>query len=989
MQKTPEGRVYHNEGRIFLLQSKLFAAILDNMNNLAEEIRGAASTAFVDSKEYSNKELRPVIIDNTEREMFLGEMLGKHLRTCESFAFSVAFISQSGLEAILQPLSEAIDRGVHGKIITTDYLTFSEPDALARLLSLSGNIETKVVTGEGFHTKGYAFAEGEKKTIIIGSSNLTQTALKTNREWNVVVTSLNSGHYAEDFDEAFRVLWEKAEPLTNEWLCLYRKRYKTYHAAQKKALELQESHIETYTTKPNAMQEEATKALSAIRAQGLRKALIIAATGTGKTFLCCFDVKAYNPRHLLFLVHRDQILRSAAESFEKILGSSIRKDIGFITGQQKDFGKKYTFATVATMSKESMYSSFPSDYFDYIVIDEVHRAGAGSYQKILNYFNPDFLLGMSATPDRTDGYNIYALFDYSIACDIRLREAMANDLLCPFHYFGIHDIEVDGEQLSDEYRFSDLVSEERVNRIIEKAAFYGYSGERVKGLIFCHRNAEAAELSAIMNNKGFKTVAISGETSPEKRIEFTDRLQQDEKDGNELDYILSVDVFNEGVDIPEVNQIIMLRPTQSAIVFTQQLGRGLRKAPGKDFVVILDFIANYKNNYLIPIALTGDSSYVKDNLRRDTFEGSHIIPGCSTINFDPVARDLIYRKIDEANFSDKNFLKEQYRLLKNKIGRIPTISDFREDGNIDIQRYVDAFGSYSNFLQKEEENIPRLPENEKEMLVYISRSFSSGKRAEELQFLQDVLDYGKIAAEKKSAYTEKNTFLAESVKDNLSTAFAKSNDQNKKFRNCSIIDKVTGTVTDTFMYMLENETFKNELREIVKDGLYKHETKYSNTYRDTPFVLFEKYTYEDVCRLLCWKQNQTALNIGGYKYDVRTRTLPVFINYEKDPDAIKYEDRFISPSLLIALSKKPRYSNSLDADHIYKRTEKDINNRIYLFVRKNKDDKGSKEFYFLGEIQATGEPEPVVVGDKAAFEITYSLETPVRRDIYDYLISSL
>ncbi len=962
-------------------------------SNLAKDIQDAAYAAFIDAKIENKKELRPIIIDNTDREMFLCEMLGKCLRECQTFLFSVAFINRGGLEMILQALAEARDKGVKGKIITTDYLTFSEPEALEKLLSLNSFIETRIITNEGFHTKGYSFISREKSTIIIGSSNLTQTALKTNHEWNVSITSLESGQYSEDFNTAFNLLWDKATPLSTSWLTEYRKRYKAYHNALKRASFSLEEHIETFITKPNAMQIKATEALQNIRAQGKKKALIIAATGTGKTFLSCFDVKAYNPKRMLFLVHREQILRSAAESFEKILGTSIRNEIGYLTGNQKDAGKKYLFSTIAMMSKESVFKSFPPDFFDYIIIDEVHRAGAPSYQRIMDYFTPDFLLGMSATPDRTDHFNIYKLFGYNIACDIRLKEAMANDLLCPFHYFGITDIFVDGEPLADNTEFSHLVSIERVKNIIEKAKFYGHSGDRVKGLIFCSRNKEAEELSALMNEQGLRTRAVSGETPMDKRMEYADRLQTDENNDKALDYLISVDIFNEGVDMPLVNQIIMLRPTESAIIFTQQLGRGLRKAHGKEFVVVLDFIANYDKNYLIPIALSGDTSYNKDNLRRDATEGTRTIPGCSTIDFDPIARDMIYRKIDEANFSNKAFLKDQYIELKNKLGRIPTLRDFRKDNTIDTQRYVNEFGSYYNFLQYAEPNvISKLSDQESRELVYISHSFSDGKRDNELRILQEILETKDFnAADSFPAYTanKQGHLLNDSVIANLSTAFAKTQEQKTKYKDCAIIDRTYGKLTHSFRQMLDNPVFCTQLKDIIEDGLCRNNERYSNRYKDTAFVLFQKYTYEDVCRLLCWKQNIPALNIGGYKYDEETKTLPVFINYEKEPDAIKYEDKFLSHSEIIAFSKKPRDTESEDARHIYKLTDSDKDNRIYLFVRKNKDDKGSQEFYFLGEIQAIGSPVPVIVEGKKAFEICYKLETPVRNDIYDYITSSL
>lgn len=280
---------------------------------------------------------------------------------------------------------------------------------------------------------------------------------------------------------------------------------------------------------------------------------------------------------------------------------------------------------------------FMPDYFDYIIIDETHKAGAESYRKIINYFQPKFMLGMTASPERTDGYDIFQLFDYNIAYEIRLQHAMEEDLLCPFHYFGVTELKIDGEIIGDSTEFRYLVSSERVNNIIEKAEFYGHSGDRVRGLIFCSTNKEAEELSNEFNSRGYKTIALSGANSQDEREAAIIKLEQDKLEGH-LDYIFTVDIFNEGVDIPKVNQIIMLRPTQSAIIFLQQLGRGLRKAEDKEYLVVIDFIGNYQKNFLIPIALSGDKTYNKDTLRRYLSEGNRIIPGCSTIHFDEISR---------------------------------------------------------------------------------------------------------------------------------------------------------------------------------------------------------------------------------------------------------------------------------------------------------------------------------------------------------------
>ena len=329
------------------------------------------------------------------------------------------------------------------------------------------------------------------------------------------------------------------------------------------------------------------------------------------------------------------------------------------------------------LSKEETLHQFDPEAFDYILIDEVHKAGAQSYHKVIDYFKPTFFMGMTATPERTDDFNIYELFDYNIAYEIRLQEALEEDMLCPFHYFGVTDLEYDGEVIDDATLLTKLVTEERVNHMIEKIEYYGFSGEKVKGLIFCSRKDEAEKLSIAMNAKGYQTVALTGKHSQEERAREVNRLES-----GILDYIITVDIFNEGIDIPSVNQVVMLRQTQSSIIFIQQLGRGLRKHESKEFVTIIDFIGNYRNNYLIPIALSGDKSQNKDNIRRHMKDTSYI-KGVSTVNFEEIAKKQIFKAINSSNLTEMKKLKEAFVELKNRIGRVPYLYDFVSNHSID------------------------------------------------------------------------------------------------------------------------------------------------------------------------------------------------------------------------------------------------------------------------------------------------------------------
>lgn len=369
--------------------------------------------------------------------------------------------------------------------------------------------------------------------------------------------------------------------------------------------------------------------------------------GTRKTYASAFAMRELGFRKVLFLVHRNQIAKQAKKSYRKVFGSSV--SMGMVTGQYQEMDKDYIFATIQTISKEQTLHAFERTAFDAIIIDEAHHSSANSYKKVMEYFTPKLWLGMTATPDKRDdnleGRNIYEIFNHQIAYEIRLQDAMEEDLLCPFHYFGITDLEViadeakGAEEKLENFRY--LTSDERVANVMKQAEFFSYSGDRVKGLIFCSRIDEAKELSKKFNKRGWRTQVLSGNDSESARADAIERLAADAGE-NILDYIISVDIFSEGVDVPEINQVIMLRPTESPIVFIQQLGRGLRKAENKEYVVVLDFIGNYRNNFMIPIALSGDRSYNKDNIRRYVTEGGRVIPGASTIHFDEISRKRIF-----------------------------------------------------------------------------------------------------------------------------------------------------------------------------------------------------------------------------------------------------------------------------------------------------------------------------------------------------------
>ena len=903
------------------------------------------------------------------------------LLDCDTFDISVAFIALSGLASIRETLHKLKVQNKKGRIITSTYLGFNEPKMFKDLLKYP-NIEVRVYDDHhGFHSKGYIFQKNSNYWAIVGSSNLTQSALSLNQEWNVYVSSHKQNDTIKQIQDEFENQWQKSIPLTHEWINEYQK---NYVKPEKHAIR----HIKRDIV-PNYMQRQALTSLEHLRQQNQDRALLISATGTGKTYLSAFDVQKVKPRRMLFVVHRKSIALKAMETFQTIIKD---KTMGIFSDNVKELDKDYLFSTVQTIHKKENRELFKQDEFDYIIIDEVHKAGAYTYQELVHYFHPQFLLGMSATPERNDQFDIYKMFHYNIAYEIRLQQAMEYDLLCPFHYYGITDLNIDGISIDDKSDFNLLINEKRIDYIIEKIEEYGYSGEKVHGLIFVSRKQEAIELSNLFNQRGYNTIALTGDDNEEKRQEAMDRLESNDEDG--LDYIFTVDIFNEGIDIPKVNQVVMLRPTQSAIIFVQQLGRGLRKNDEKDYVVVIDFIGNYERNFLIPIALSGNTNLNKDTLRQFITERNVLIPGVSTIQFDEISQKRIFESIDHANFNDVKLIKESYVQLKAKLGRIPHIKDFEKYGAIDIQKIFQnkGLGSYHMFLKKyEKEYDVQFSSLEEKYLQFISSKLSSAKRVQELEAI-------KLAIERKVHVNEylKQQMLDEyqiqmpevsytTIQNILTQNFATGSSKDA-FKDVPILD-TDWNISHVFQSLLNNEEFKRQVLEVIDYSIDLYKQEYSQRYQNTDLCLYKKYTYEDVCQLLNWEKNLVPLNIGGYKYDQHTNTLPVFINYDKEEDiadTIKYTDHFVDPQTLVAMSKSKLKLDSKGMDIFTQAKQRET--IIHIFVRKNKDDKTSKEFYYLGIGNIINIKQEYMADQIPVCEILYHLDQPVRQDIYDYIV---
>lgn len=1002
-----------------------------DQQKLIEDLQESLQTSFICKEHDSSEKYRSKFLINSGQasagniQKVICDILDE-LRVCESFDISVAFITKGGVSLLRQTLSELKEKGIKGRILTTDYNLFSEPSALKELADFQ-NIEVRMYRcqeGSGFHVKSFIFNHPSQCNVIVGSSNLTQNALTTNQEWNVKLVSTFEGEMVFLIKKEFEKLW--GDPLSfplEEVIEEYEQERKTLKGLQQKAKAYISSLPQKVELKPNKMQESFIKRLDEIYRSGQNRALLISATGTGKSYAAAFAVKHLmeqkRPEHhkqpikkVLFVVHREQIAIQAKNSFARVIGSEHGQTYGLLSGNHKDKGCTFLFSTIQTLSLDRILKDFAPDAFDFIIIDEAHRSGANSYDKIMAHFRPEFWLGMTATPERTDDKDVFKKFNHQIAYEIRLKDALDYNLLCPFHYHGISDLKINDVEQKDVSNFAYLTSDERVKHVLQKAEEFKFSGERVKGLIFCSSVDEAKVLSQKLNQQNLRTTYLTGDSKPEARLAAVDRLAG--ADGPQaLDYILTVDIFNEGVDIPEINQVIFLRPTQSPIIFTQQLGRGLRKAADKEYVVILDFIANYEKNYLIPVALSGDNSYDKDSMRKLVMLGTKVIPGASTVEFEKVVRDRVLESIDNARTNTVELLRTSYQAIKNKLGRIPRLVDFYPHNGIDAvkffeKQWADYGSSYYGFLAKYEKDYKgKLSPLQAKMLSYLSERFGNGKRVAEALLIElllkdretnVVLFKGQLL---KRYDIKAPDDLIKNIILNLSNQFNLTEGQKEKNKDIVFVEPI-GTedfrISDVFNLALNDETssdFIAQLNDLIAFIYQRYNLRYSKRYRHMDLTLNEKYSYEDIPRLLNWSKYISAQNIGGYKYDKGTNTLPVLVNYNKEDDAIAYEDHFENEEYLIALSKTNRKVDSKDAEIIFRKQPEYKNTKILLFVRKNKNDSETKTFYFLGEMNAAGDPEPVAVpkrdgtgGKVSAFKVRYRLESNVRRDIYEYITES-
>ena len=649
-----------------------------------------------------------VMTGDRDKRMYLYYQLVNSMKRADRIDIIVSFLMESGVKMLLKDLDQAMKRGAKIRILTGNYLGITQPSALYLIKhELGENVDLRFYSekGRSFHPKSYIFHYVDHSDIYIGSSNISKSALTSGIEWNYRFSSYKDPENYEKFYKTFEDLFENHSIVVDDEEL---KRYsKSWHRpAAFKDLDRYDQNEENEDTKvrllfePRGAQIEALCALENSRAEGATKGIVQAATGVGKTYLAAFDSKNY--QKVLFVAHREEILKQAAVSFKNVRNSD---DYGFFYGGEKTWDKSVIFASVATLGRPEYLTAkyFVPDYFDYIVIDEFHHAVNDQYMRIVNYFKPQFLLGLTATPERMDGRNIYEICDYNVPYEISLTEAINKGMLVPFRYYGIYD-ETDYSGIHPvhgHYEEKDLngiyVGNAHRYDLIYKY-YKKYGSKRALG--FCCSRVHAEEMAKEFCKRGIPAVAVYSNADgvySEDRSTAIEKLKS-----GEIRVIFSVDMLNEGVDIIAVDMVMFLRPTESPIVFFQQLGRGLRRSAGKEYLNVLDFIGNYEKAGNVRKFLTG-KAYSIDRMHE--FLEKEELPDDCIVDFDMRLIDL-FAEMDKKHLKIKEQIVKEYFRIKENLGHRPSRMDLFTYMDDDIYRFTishpkdNVFKDYLGFLRE-------------------------------------------------------------------------------------------------------------------------------------------------------------------------------------------------------------------------------------------------------------------------------------------------
>ena len=885
--------------------------------------------------------MESLFLTNYSEQKFL-DKIKNSLRTCKSFCFSVSFIKKAGLVLLSQDIKAAIERGVKGQLITTTYQNFTDVESLKFFLSLTNypNFEChldfdcfydeKNYEKYGFHSKGYLFDYGSESELIIGSSNITRFALLKNIEWDMMLKVSNDNETIVNAKEEFKRLWEKTLPLDITLIDKYGQRLN--FAIERWDMDYD---LASHEIKPNFMQRKALRELNRYRAMGQDKALVVAATGSGKTYLAAFDALNFAPEHLLYIVHEGSILKRSLATFQTVFGGDVF--MGEYTGEHKDLDAPFLFSTNVSMCRS--LELFDKKQFDYIIIDECHHAAADSYKKIIDYFEPEFLLGLTATPERMDNQDVYELFGNNVPYELRLRDALVNDLIVPFRYYGIRDDRVDFSKENERRMISQFVTDEHCEFVVEHIEKYRVPNQKLKALAFC-KTISHAKMMAEALELYYKTAYLTGKNDTGERVRAYEDLQSD-KEGT-LEVLCAVDILNEGVDIPGVNMVLFLRPTESSTIFIQQLGRGLRKYDNKDYVPVVDFIGNnYKRSAQIALALGGlAQKFVMEKrllvaLIRDDFKPLGLEQYGVEINIDSLSKEEILNYVESENFYSSKYMKQDYYNFKKYINSptYPRHMDYlNSDSAPDLLRFMqikigNKTNSYYGFLKGiGEENLVEFSDEQVNVINYLS------------SLLQLVRPHDYLICK----------YLIDGD-NSISSIEAKIKEEVENYRKSEFnhaleyLRKNKTVVSDNdFIELCGEQTteYKEYLLDLIEYGLTKYQVDYSNA-KDM-FICWNNYTKSQVQLKRC--VNPGDINPGtfyGTEGDVY-----IFASIKKDLaeglEHLNYKDKFLEPSLFQWECK----ANISDRDLKLLNTSK----YAYLFIRKMESENGiTLPFTYVGK----------------------------------------
>lgn len=843
-------------------------------------------------------------------------------KKCNSFTLSVSFIKKAGLVLFQREIEEALERGAKGRIITSTYQNFTDIASLKDFLAWQNkydnfecHLDMNCFGENGFHSKGYLFEYDDSIEIIVGSSNITRFALLKNIEWNISLISKNN---IESYDEAiknFEYLWDRTFKLSEDVI-------KQYNFVLDYAIEKWDmDYINPLTQNivPNSMQRKALKELTRYRDTGVKRALIISATGSGKTYLAAFDARNFDAKRLLFVVHRETILKDAKQTFMNVFGAE--KTCGLYTGNSKGLDCDFVFASSNMLARH--LTEFDKNEFDYICYDEVHHIVAECGKKILNYFNPEFLLGLTATPERMDNQDIFELFEQNVPFELRLRDAINNDLVVPFHYYGIRDDLINyGED--DKNKVSKNIAEsDNIDFIVKEIEKHRLPNEKLKAVAFCTNIAHCSLMANELAMRGYSTVALTGENNTGERIKAFNDLQDET---NDLEIICTVDILNEGVDIPAINTVLFLRPTESSTIFLQQLGRGLRKYQNKQYLTVLDFIGNdYSRSVQIALALgtLGKTTYTEKAYLKNLIESDYKtlnIPGVE-IHIDELSKKEIVKFIDQENFNKKSFLKKDYENFKKYLNKdsIPTHMDYLESEIApDLNRFIKSkiggkrIKSYYEFLTMiGEENLPIFTEEEIKLIDSIEELLPI-VRLDEFLIINYLLHHNEINIDKIVGYNSRVT------NETLNNAIQFLTNKEVLVNNQLSVDNISN--------------IKDYLEDLINYGINRYEVEFGDF--EGKYKLYANYSKEQTMTSINRKYTMDILLKGTY-FDTETGDTYVYVGLKKDKakqERTDYKDKFISPSIFQWESE-----NNVTIDNSIGLKLKNTKN-IYVFVRKMDDE---------------------------------------------------